>query len=159
MAANASLLDVIEAMDLMSDEATAYINRKTGELITLTHEELALAEDPEEAADAAEWQKDVLPKAREVLASADFIRLPGKFEIHDWSIMERFARSLSDVAVNDELQAALHGRGAFRRFKDAVHRLGIADEWYRFRDAALEEIAIEFLEAQGIAYHREPRQE
>ena len=61
--------------------------------------------------------------------------------------------------MSDELQAAVHGRGAFRRFKDAVHRLGIADEWYRFREVALEEIAIEFLEAHGIAYHRERREE
>ena len=159
MSAIVSLLDVIEAMDLMSDEATAYINRKTCELVTLTVELRSFAEDPERAEDAPEWEKELLPKAREVIASEDFIPLPGKFEIHDWSIMERFARSVSDGAANDELQAALHGRGAFRRFKDAVHRLGIADEWYRFRDAALEEIAVEFLEAQGIAYHREPRQE
>jgi len=83
--------------------------------------------------------------------------LPGKFEIHEWSIMERFARSLTDAAESDELDAALHGRGAFRRFKDAAHRLGIADEWYQFRQTALEEIATEFLEAHGIAFHREPR--
>jgi hypothetical protein len=153
MAVIVSLRDVIEEMDLVSDEATAYINRKSGELITLTHEELALAEDPEEAEDAPQWQKDLLPKVREVLASEDFIPLPGK------SIMERFARSLTDAAVSDELDAALHGRGAFRRFKDAAQRLGIADEWHRFRDAALEEIAIEFLAAHGIAYQRERRQE
>jgi hypothetical protein len=159
MAVIVSVGDLIEEMDLMTDEATAYINRKTGELITLTHEEVALAEDPEEAEDAPQWQKDLLPKAREVLASEDFLPLPGKFEIHEWSIMERFARSLTDAAVSDELGAALHGRGAFRRFKDAVQRLGIADEWYRFREAALEEIAIEFLEVHGIAYQRERRQE
>jgi len=38
----------------VSDEATAYINRKTGELITLTDEEIALVEDPDEAAEATE---------------------------------------------------------------------------------------------------------
>lgn len=139
--------------------ATGYINRKTGEIITLTDEVVALAEDPDAAADAPQWQKDLLPKAREVLASEDFIPLPSKFEIHEWAIMERFAQSLKDAAVSDELDAALHGRGAFRRFKDAVQRLGIADEWYRFRETALEEIAIEFLEAHGIAYQRESRQE
>jgi hypothetical protein len=159
MAVIVSLRDFIEEMDLVTDEATAYINRKTGELITLTHEEVALTEDPDEAALAPQWQKDLLPKAREVLVSEDYIPLPSKFEIHEWSIMERFAQSLTDAAVSDELGAALHGRGAFRRFKDVVHRLGIADEWYRFRDAALEEIAIEFLEAHGIAYQRKPQQE
>jgi Uncharacterised protein family (UPF0158) len=123
-----SFSDVIEQMDLTTDKA------------------------------APQWQKELLPKAREVLASEDYISLPSKFEIHEWSIMERFAQSLTDAAVSDELDATLHGRGAFRRFKDAVHRLGIADEWYRFRDAALEEIAIEFLEAHGIAYQLEPRQ-
>ena len=153
-----SLRDVLDEMELSSDEATGYINRKTGEIITLTDEVVALAEDPDAAADAPQWQKDLLPKAREVVASEDFIPLPSKFEIHEWAIMERFARSLTDAAVSDELGAALHGRGAFRRFKDTVQRLGIADEWYRFRDAALEEIAVEFLETHGIAYNREPQQ-
>lgn len=158
MAVVVSLRDVVEQMDQWSDEATAYINRKTGELITLTHEELAFAEDPDEAEDAPQWQKDLLPKAQEVLGSEDFIPLPSKFEIHEWSIMERFAQSVTDATAGDELENAVHGRGAFRRFKDAVHRLGIADEWYRFREAALEEIAIEFLDEHEIAYQREPTQ-
>ena len=158
MAVIVSLRDVLDHMEMVSDESRAYINPKTGELIALTDEELALGEDPEEAAEAPQWRKDLLPKAREVLQSEDFLPLPGEFEIHEWSIMERFADSLSDVAVKDELLNAIHGRGAFRRFKDAVRRIGRADEWYRFRDAALEEIAIEFLEAHGIAYQREPLQ-
>ena len=158
MAAIVSLRDVIDEMEMMSDEATSYINRKTGELITVTDEMFAVAEDPDRAADAPPWEKDLLPKVREVAASEDFLPLPSKFDIHEWSIMERFADSLTDAAASDELDAALHGRGAFRRFKDAVHRLGIADEWYRFRDAALEEIAIGFLEAHGIAFRREPPQ-
>jgi hypothetical protein len=94
MAVIVSLRDFIEEMDLMTDEATAYINRKTGELITLTHEEAALTEDPDEAATAPQWQKDFLLKVREVLASEDYIPLPSKFEIHEWSIMERFAGPL-----------------------------------------------------------------
>jgi hypothetical protein len=73
MAVIVSLNDVTEQMDLTTDEATAYINRKTGELITLTHEEFALAEDPDEAESAPQWQKELLPKAREVLASEDYI--------------------------------------------------------------------------------------
>ena len=158
MAVIVSLRDVVDHMEMVSDESTAYINPKTGELITLTNEEVALAEDPEEAEDAPQWQKNFLPKAREVLQSEDFLPLPGKFEIHEWSIMKRFADSLADAAVTDELLNAIHGRGAFRRFKDAVHRLGRAEEWYRFREAALEEIAIEFLEAHGIAYQIEPLQ-
>lgn len=158
MAVIVSLREVVNEMDVFSDEHTAYINRKTGELITLSREELALAEDPDAAEDAPEWQQELLPKAREVLESEDFLPLPSKFEIHEWAIMERFADSLTDETDSEELLAALHGRGAFRRFKDAVQRLGMAEAWYRFREAAFEEIAIEFLDAKGIAYRREPRQ-
>ena len=88
MAAIVSLRDVIDEMEIMSDEATAYINRKTGELITIADEMFSLAEDPDEAEDAPEWQKEFMPKVREVTASEDFIPLPSKFDIHEWSIME-----------------------------------------------------------------------
>ena len=47
---------------------------------------------------------------------------------------------------------AVHGSGAFRRFKDTIRRLDIEEEWYRFHAAALEVIAKEWLEAHGIAY-------
>jgi hypothetical protein len=158
MAVIVSLHDVVTEMDVFSDEHTAYINRRTGELITVTHEELALAEDPDAAQEAPQWQQDLLLKAREVIESEDFLPLPSKFEMHEWAIMERFARSVSDPAENDELLDALHGRGAFRRFKDALQRLELTEEWYRHREAALEEIAAEFLEANGIVYSREAQQ-
>lgn len=158
MAAVVSLRDVIDEMDMMSDEATSYINRKTGELITITREMFSMAEEPDEESDAPEWQQELLPKVREVADLPDYIRLPSKFDIHEWSIMERFARSVADGAVSDELEAALHGRGAFRRFKEALQRRGMRDAWERYRDAALEEIAIEFLEANGIEFRREPQE-
>ena len=55
MAAIVSLRDVIDEMEMMSDEATSHINRKTGELITITKEMFNLADDPDEAEDAPEW--------------------------------------------------------------------------------------------------------
>jgi len=66
--------------------------------------------------------------------------------------MERFAEARRDDRQRDELLDATHGRGAFRMFKSAVRRLGIEQEWYRFRDSALEEIAKEWLEPNGIEY-------
>ena len=158
MAPVVSLDDVLEHMEFSSDEHTSYINRKTGELIALTDEELRMAEDPDEAEFAPDWQKETVAKAREVLESENYTALPGKFEIDEWSIMKRFTESLADGRMSDQLDAALHGRGAFGRFKEIIRRLAIAEEWYRFRAAALEEIAIDFLEAHGIAYNREPRQ-
>ena len=39
------------------------------------------------------------------------------------------------------------------RFKDRIQAYGIAEEWYRYRDAALREIAVAWCEAHGIAIH------
>jgi len=86
MAVIVSLRDVIEQMDLMTDEATAYINRKTGELITLTHGRTRLGRRPRGGRRRPSVAERPPAKAREVLASADFLPLPGKFEIHEWSI-------------------------------------------------------------------------
>jgi hypothetical protein len=44
------------------------------------------------------------------------------------------------------------GRGTFGRFKNMVHRHGIADNWYRFREEALKTMAKEWLGAHGIRY-------
>lgn len=150
-----SLRDVVGEMEALSDQHTAYINRKTGELFTVSDEERSLAEDEELPADVPDWQREILPKIREVLGSEDFIPLPSKFEIHEWSIMQDFCRSLQDPDQKARLLDAIHRKGAFRRFEDMIHRMGIADDWYRYRTEALEEIAIHFLEANDIPFRRD----
>ena len=148
-----SLQSVMNEMDVLSDEVTAYINKKTGELYSVSEEEANIVEQGNEDDEfIPEWQRGTLPKVREVLESGDFMVLPDKFEIHEYSIMERFCLSLSDEGLQDELLHAIRGSGAFRRFKDAIHRKEIQDDWYRFRDESIKDIAIDFLESEGIAF-------
>ena len=68
-----------------------------------------------------------------------------------YSIMERFALSRSDGQAQ-RLCDALSMKHPFRRFKDAVNRLGIAEEWYAWRDEALLRYAEESLEYYGIDF-------
>jgi len=148
-----SLQSVVNEMDVPSDEMTAYINKKTGELFTVSEEETCIIEagnDDDEF--VPEWQKEILPKVREVLQSDDFVALPDKFEIHEYSIMERFCLSLPDEALQNELLHAIRGSGAFRRFKAAIYRKEIQDDWYRFRNESLKRIATDFLESEGIPW-------
>ena len=148
-----SLKSVVYEIDVLGEEWTAYISKKTGELVTVTEEEANIVdtggEDDEFIPD---WQRETLPKVREVLESDDFVALPDKFEIHEYSIMERFCLSLSDEGLQDELLYVIRGSGAFRRFKDAIYRKEIQDDWYRFRDESIKDIAIDFLESEGIAF-------
>jgi hypothetical protein len=152
-----SLHDVVEAMDVLGEEWTAYLNRKTGELVTVTEEERRLVEEEDGPEGVPDWQAEMLPKVREVLESEDFLALPGKFEIHEYRIMERFCLEFEDAGVREVLLRAIRGRGAFRRFKDVLHERGIAEAWYAYREQALEEIAVGWLEANGVAYRRGKR--
>ncbi len=152
MALPVELSAVVEEMDVPNDDWTAYINRRTGELATVSGEEQIEGEPDEEGENLPEWQAELNAKAAEVLADKEFIELPGKFEIHEYSIMERFCRSLDDQRPGDVLLGAIQGRGAFRRFKDLIHREGIEDDWYAYRDEAIGRIAAGFLEVENIAF-------
>jgi hypothetical protein len=92
-------------------------------------------------------------EAKRVLASdPDYLKLPSRFEIHEYEIMERFCLSFPDAKVSDILLRKIRGSGAFRRFKDTIYQYGIEDDWFQYRDEAYKEIAIAWLESNGIAY-------
>jgi hypothetical protein len=148
-----SLKDVVDAMDFQSDNSTTFLNRQTGEIAVVSDEDRHLAmKKGFNAAHLAERQRETVLKARSVLESADFVPVPDKFEIHEWSIMERFSISQANRATRAELVDALHRRPAFRKFADAVRQLGIEHEWLAFREAAFADIAREWLDTNGIPY-------
>lgn len=153
MAVVVSLKDVVDAMDLPNNEWISYLNPKTGEIVTVTDEDRHMVEDEDlDEEDLPDWQRENLPKVRQALESGDFVALPDKFEIHEWGIMERFCISQASAARSDELVDAIHGAGAFRSFRSAIRRLGIEDDWFRFRQSALEEIAKDWLKAHDVSF-------
>ncbi len=149
-----SLREVVEELEALPDEATLYLHRETGELYALGDEEASLVEDGR-AEELPDWLCDDVPRIREILTTQHWLILPTRFDVHEWAIMDEFARSLEDRGLSDDLRAAIHGRGAFRAFKDAVHRRGAHEDWYRFRDAAITDLAAAWLDEHGIAYARD----
>jgi len=102
-----------------------------------------------------EWEQEMVVKAKEVLESDDYLPLPGKFDINEYHIMEDFCYGMNDDSIRIELLAGIKGRGTFRKFRDAIRRFGIQDQWYEFRDAEMKRIAIEWLVDNNIAYTKE----
>lgn len=146
-----SLTDVIEAIELQNDESEAFLNPETGEIVLVSEEERAMVEEDEPEDDLPEWQREALPKVREALGNPKFLLLPGQFEVHEWAVMQRFAQEQTDRA-RPPLLAAIHGGGAFRRFRAAIERLGLLDSWYRYREEAIKQVAREWLEEHNLSY-------
>jgi len=139
-------------MDFQSDEGRSYLNTATGEVVSITDEELRAAEHDAPLEDFPEWQHDAIRIARDIVEADHYVPLPDRFEINEYRIMERFCLSIDDEDMRDDLCDAIRGRGAFRRFKDRVHAYGIAEAWYRYRDEALREIAVAWCEEHSIPY-------
>jgi hypothetical protein len=151
MAAVISLREVVDALEEQADESASYLDLDTGEIVLVTNEEVRVVEEGS-GDEAPEWQQDGLPRVREVLGSTRFVRLPSKFDVHEWDIMRQFSAAQEDGRVRDELSNAIHGSGAFRMFKSTLRHFNLEDSWYQFRAHALEQIARDWLEAHHLPY-------
>lgn len=152
------LQGIIDEIEMQMDEYHKYLNIETGEIIAVSSEELGIAEESEEDDDFSEypdWQRDSINEALDVLMNWDndkYIKLPDKWDIHEYTIMEAFCGSVSNERISNALYFAIQGRGAFRRFKDAICRYGIEDSWYKFRDEALKKLAVEWCKENNVSY-------
>jgi hypothetical protein len=66
--------------------------------------------------------------------------------------MERFIGVVDDPGSAEQLWRAIRGAGAFRHFKDTLHRVGLTDRWYQFREKAIKEFVIEWAEESNLSY-------
>lgn len=126
MSVSVPLTEVVDAMQAQHDEMAFYLDRRTGRIAPVFDEE----------------RPDLDPEGR-------FVALPDRFEVHEWEMLRRFAHRAGEDHA-DTLLDAIHGRGAFRAFKDAVHRLGLTEAWYAFRDDEYAEHARGWAEATGV---------
>ena len=64
--------------------------------------------------------------------------------------MREFIDSLSYSEVKRDLAGAIHGKGAFRRFKDILRHYGVERQWYDYRDAAVKNFAASWCEKNDV---------
>ncbi len=131
------LEDVIEAIDFANDETEYYYSIKTEEILMCFDGMINGEENPEMEEDIEENFEDYIP-------------LPGKYEIDEYNMMEEFIEKFPEGRVQDKLADAIRVRGAFRRFKDTVYDLGIAQKWFDFRDHEYVRIAREWCKKHGV---------
>ncbi|OBG83450.1 hypothetical protein A5699_04100 [Mycobacterium sp. E802] len=75
-----------------------------------------------------------------------------------WLDMADFAARQRDRALRERLETAITGKGAFRQFRDLVHREGLVDRWHAFAADRQFGRAREFLAEEGIRVGAAPGQ-
>lgn len=150
------LSDIAESISFQTDEDSYYLNRETGDVIPVTDQEFRAAEEEDGSSKELYGLEDEqIEIAQDILADErqqKYIPLPDKFDVHEYSIMERFCLSIKDAKISDSLYRTIKGKGAFRRFKDAIYQYGVAEDWYKYRDNAMRSIAIDWCKGNGIEY-------
>lgn len=152
MPASVRLSDVIDALEMQFDESSSFLDCDTGKVETVSEALLQEAEAGVEEPNLPAWQKGEWEIAKRIVSTNRFQRLPTKFEVHEWSIMQDFSRSVDSERIREELLRAIHGAGAFRNFKDTLQRYAIEPAWFAFRAEALKEIALNWCEENHIAW-------
>ena len=146
-----SLKALIEALELQNDQMRVFVNPETAAVVIVTDEALEAAESPDGERDVDESEFE---EARAVLATPGILGVPDRFEVDEYRMMVRFANARASAQERDALGSALHGSGAFRRFKEACYLLGIEQAWFSFRDVEYEAIAVRWCEDHGLAWTR-----
>lgn len=144
--------DIINAMEFQSDEIRSFLNKNTGEIVTISDDEFGAAEDNKPMENFSVWQRENIKIAKDILETDNYLPLPSKFDINEYNIMENFCLSIKDDEIRDILYHSIKGTGAFRVFKDNIYRLDLQEDWYSFKKAALKEIAIEWCEYNKLEY-------
>jgi Uncharacterised protein family (UPF0158) len=153
MSATVRLNDIVDALEMQSDESSSFLDCDTGQVATVSHDLLREAEESgDEEPGLPEWQKQELEIAKRIVSTDRFQELPTKFDIHEWAIMQDFSRSVESDSVREDLVHAIHGAGTFRNFKDTLRRHGIESAWFAFRTEALKQIAQTWCEENNIVW-------
>jgi hypothetical protein len=168
------LNDLAEGFEALSDGVAGFLDLEGGEVVHLSQEALrdlerlyetlpaslanAPAEEQREAMLAAIDEATFLGADENEVLLADaidrgidtrYVALPEADTRASWSDMEAFIATVADPVLQSELDRAIRGRGAFRRFRDELDQAE-TERWYVFRRARHAERARAWLAAEGI---------
>ncbi len=166
-----NLTDLDQAIENTDFEHQFYLDLETGEVVLVdeeTRSELErIYEELNEAGDGefkhieraiaeseiADWQKELVLEAHRVEEGCDtrYLTVPTADSHDGYEDMEDYIETVRDDRLQERLQDAIHGRGAFRRFKDVLGDYPEAREsWFKFRDDRVRQRALDWLENEGI---------
>ena len=125
------------AFESHAPEQTAFLDKKTGEV--------KLFVDGNDG------------DAEEAVAGGHFVRIDPIPSREQYRMMERFIATVINAPLKAALQDAIVGKGAFRRFKDAVSRHPEERKrWFAFRDALLHRYILDWLKTHKLELQEIP---
>ncbi|MEI6284894.1 MAG: UPF0158 family protein [Bacillota bacterium] len=149
------LEQIVDAIEMIFDEELVFLDKTTNEIVRVESDIHRIAEEYEEGDELqlAEWQRDSLKNALRVFENGDcFLRLPSKYDINEYNIMEEFCQEYPNERISDRLCSLIRGSGAFRRFKEAISGYDIEEQWYTHKQQSYVNIARNWCEDNKLEF-------
>ena len=150
-----NLIELEGAFETSSPEMHHYLDMETGEVLMVMDDSRQALERLREEADPEaslkellrdsklpDWQKQAIAEAARVEENYGerVVEVPEPDAGRDFRDMAAFTATVPDPSLRAELQRALHGRGAFRRFKDVLgSSFRERERWFEFKRQRLRE--------------------
>lgn len=132
------LSEIIEALEDVDIDMTAYFNTKTNKIL---------------------WKNSIEPEystyKEEDEFNAELIFMFDFTSKNDYDIMLQFIYEIDNIELKMLLISKVNGHGAFKRFRIAIDTYSLTEKWYKFRDEKYKEIAIHWCENNHIKYEKD----
>jgi hypothetical protein len=167
---NISLDDLEMAFEDYSGMVSHYLDVETGEVISVTEEERSVLDRIQESyydeqtqnidwetafeqEHTPDWEREVVQEIYRVDAGigTKYILIPAEDSYESYHDMEDFIETVQSEHLQELLDYAIHGKGAFRRFKDVLLNYPEDRElWFKFKRERLQERIIDWLDSEDI---------
>ena len=143
-----SLDKVVEEIDQSVEGCGAFINRRTGEMVS---GDLELIEDD---LGLPAWMKKVAAKLRAASASQDWLLLPDEFRCETEAMIERFCKECCKGTTRREMLNHFRSGMSVGMLKSKLADHELIDDWEEFRQERITEVAAAWLAEKGMAFDR-----
>jgi hypothetical protein len=168
--------EVQKAMEDISREAFDYfLDIETGDVIILSEDIVERAQEVlcedidddmadyeevefDEETDLPDWMEEEIELALDIfLHEKDrYVRIPERNSRKAYEAMQEFAQTIEDKPLQEEVKAILSGKGAFRKFKDALGPYPKERKmWYGYNAKKAKKEIGDWLQSIGIQQEQE----
>jgi|GEM_PF-2712157 len=132
---NTKLENIVDELELISDDGVSFLHKMTGELIHFNSYELKN--------NLRNPTKTKIDSGKKDFAETDYLKLPTKNEIDEYGLMLNFLRNNPNKNISEEIADLEKDHNVnYWQLRNVILHHNIGNEWYKYKREAFQKIAI-----------------
>ena len=147
-----TLQDIIETMELDTEDITSYYHKPSESMVVISAEDLKLTEDGVNIDKLEEWKAESVKQAKDFITNKqDYLAFPKEKDYNEEGIMMEYVEyNKKDILIYTKLKKIIQDELNIRKFKDELYKLNLIDQWYDFRESKYLDVASKWCKKHNI---------